>query len=481
MRPRATRGLCCAALAVLVTAGAALAGERDGLPPDTLLGSDYPPLAPDPEVVRGEEARLAWAERTLALAETTRDPDLRSDLDLSAASVLFHTPGQTRRCHDALVRALSSRPAGDPLGALGRLTLLRLALRADAPPGTAALGSPAWDYLRQPAPLDATPPEARRDQLARRIIRAEFPPLAVDYALKVGDLRMAGGWALSMALEPDPSWRGSDAERWERVAVITYRLGRRDAARGYNDKARALATDPETQARLAFWRLYLDHGMLSKEGVITQTHVVPGPTFMADLESVLRGLAGNDRVGEFLLAAGSSALQAGAYEVALAVYRRALREPDFVARAHRDPSLWGGLLPAVDAALRLRRFDDADELLASVERIAGEPVPLADAYRARTALARQKAAEGAPLPPVPPPPTPPQPPEPREPPERPRTRGTGELDVPTPPHLLRDDAPASEAADDDAAQAPGGWGGTTWLVFAVLALVALLLVARTRR
>lgn len=476
--------LCSVALAVLATAGAFLSapdawsGETEPLPEGVLPSNGYPPIGPDPEVVRSDADLEAWSQRVATAAATSPAAQRRAELYLGAAEAVRWLERGAERHHDFLRRALASLAERDPLAALARLRLFELALDEAAPPEARAMGATAWAFIEWKAPLDATPLAAQRWALAKREIHARYPPTIVRLALLDGDILKAARWALAMAKSANPRWAQRPAELWERAAILAYRVGRLDVARYAARLAAERATDPEAQARLAFWRLHLEHGLLSPEGILSPNQSAPKPGYLEDLEVLLRGLAGNPHVGPFLLSAASSALHGRAYETALAVYRRALGDPVFVQGAWRQPDFWAGLLPAVMAALALERFDEAEELLAMVERIAGELVGEADGLRAEIKLKRVQAAERASAAP----PAPPQPPEPEPaPPPPPAPREPGQLLLPD--AAARADPQAPPAAGEGEVESEGGAGGGLWpfVVAALGALTLLLLLQRRRR
>jgi LPXTG-motif cell wall-anchored protein len=192
---------------------------------------------------------------------------------------------------------------------------------------------------------------------------------------------------------------------------------------------------------------------------------------------VLRELHGNPHVGDHLLSAASSALLARADELALAIYRKALADPVLNRRMYREESLWAAFLPAVNSAIRVGRFDEAEAVLLEVERLAAEPVPLAAPLRVRIKLAREGARDAAERARAPTPPDP-EPEAPRPPPEL--------LPPAVSPSGLRPGGPepaptrvAPSGADGDGASDSVGW--PVFAAFgALLALAALLLLRRRR-
>lgn len=477
--------LCVLALAVLATAGAfwvapaARGDEPAPLPQGALRSNGYPPVVPEIEV-EGDAALEAWVARMTAAAATSTDALRRGELFLGAAASVRGLPRGVQRSHDLLRRALADLPTHDPLAALARLQLFELALEEHAPPEARATGATAWAFTEWQAPVDASELVAARWQLAQREIHARYPPTLVQHALRDGNLVLACKWAHVMAERPDPRWREGPAGLWERAAILAYRIQMPDVARRDVELAAAQATDPEVEARLAFWHLHLDHGLLTPDGLLSPTTQAPKSDYLADLEVVLRGLADNPRVGPFLLSAASSALRRGDNAQALTLYRRALGDPLLSEAAWRQPAYWAGLLPAVTAALALERFDEAEELLATIQRLAGEPVPEADGLRAAIKLKRVQAAERASLPPpatAPPDAPDDAPPERGAEPRRSPAPGPGELrlpEAPPAPDPLERAAPGSQPPEPDAGTAP--WG----LVLASLGGLVLVLAFRRR-
>ncbi|MFM8980286.1 MAG: hypothetical protein ACKOSS_07485 [Planctomycetia bacterium] len=401
------------------------------LPAHTLPRLDgYPPYAPDPLHVESPAARAAWAEAAEACAGRTAADVQRGALYASAAEAwrsLLRVPlpaaaraarassaapdvpvvpvapvaagavaagavaaEAVARAEACLRAALAALDDAHPLDALVRLSLLDLALGEHLAPDALALGARAWLFLERPAPRPGDP-QAALDAWARERIRTLAPPALLQHAALEGDLPTACMWAESMAAEPQPAW-GAPARLHEQAALLCYRAGRTPAAQRHAAEGQRLAGDDETQARLAFWQLHLAHGLLSPTGLLRPGSAVPGPGFAREVAALHAALAGNTQAGSYLLCSASCALQAGALAQALAIYRLALDDPHLVQAAWRHAGLWGGLLPAVRVAQALGQPDLADELLARIEALAGEPVPEAEALRAHGARARQRAA-----------------------------------------------------------------------------------------
>lgn len=362
------------------------------LPPHTLpVLEGYPPHAPDPVHVATAGERAAWAEAMEACAERSGDDLRRGAHYASAAEAWRQVPGGVPRADTCLRAALAALDDAHPLDALVRLSLLGLALEAHLAPDALPLGARAWAWLERPAPRAGTP-TAALDRLARERIRTLAPPALLHHAAAEGDLASAYAWAASMAAEPQPAW-GAPAHLHEQAARLAYRSGRAPEARAHALEARRLAGDDETRARAAFWELHRAHGLLSPTGLLRPGPRVPGARFAHDVLDLHEALQGNASAGTYLLCSASCALQAGTLEAALAIYMRALDDPHLVRAAWRHAGLWGGLLPAVRVAEQLGRLDEAEQLLARIEALAGEPVPEAGGLRARLARARAAREE----------------------------------------------------------------------------------------
>lgn len=398
--PLPQAGPAAGALVLMLVLGclAAPGGRADeSLPEHThAVLQGYPPYAPDPGWVLGAAQREAWATAMEACAARLAPGHARASIYASAAEAWRLVPHGVVRADACLRAALADLDDAHPLDALVRLSLLDLALGEHLAPDALALGAAAWAWLERPAPPQDDP-GAPLHAFAQAHIRAHAPPALLHHATLEGDLLTASMWAEAMAEAPLPAW-GPPALLHEQAARAAYRAGRITQAHEHAHAGRQAAHDDETQARLAFWDLHLAHGLLSPTGLLRPAGTVrPGSLFVDDLAQLCTSLRGNTQAGGFLLCSASCALASGALEEALAIYRLALEDEHLMHSAHRDESLWAGLLPAVSAAQALGRLDEAERLLARIEQVAGEPVPQARGLRERLARLRsgRDAASGA--------------------------------------------------------------------------------------
>jgi hypothetical protein len=463
------------ALAVLVTAGAALGSARvlcadePAVPADAVPHVGMPPFLPAEAARADPEALEAWAARMAEAGRRAGATRRGAELLYSAAAAM---PTATGRQIDAARRVFHEVhlqvPEDDPLGALGNLEVLRLSLALGHFEHAKVTGAWLERWERTNAPVDADAVTAQRFALLRARMATTFQ---VDVATLLEGLGNLGGAALRLerlAEKNPPGLLQRLPSLWERAAILRFRAGRTAEARA--DVARALAAEPtpEERAQLLFWLLHLKHGLLSAEGVLRPTGVWPGAAYLEDLHATLRELAGNPHLGEHLLSAASSALVARADEDAFALYGLALDDPTLRARARTDLGVVGGLLPAVQVALRLERFEQGERWLDDIESLAGVPVAEAEALRVRLKLAREAAAAREAARERPPPAGPGS--------GEPGPRRAPELRAPAPAEESRREG--ARTADDGADRATPAW----WWLGGVLGLALLVgLIWKARR
>lgn len=423
MRPPLMRVL---ALAAALAAGVgALASRRAAaderpLPSGTIPAVGLPPFVPD-EDVRGSYARLVdWVERVAEAGAREAGTRRGTELLYSAAAVAEAdpTPGTAllRRASALYVEVTAVAPEDEPLRALSTLHLMRIGIAIGN--FESARAAAAWCEQRARPPVDADEVTRARWAAFRGEMATRFP---VDAAAILAGLGRPDGAALrllDLVEACPPGLSLTRVQLLERVARYRVQAGQATEADRAAERAQELATTDAERARLAFWRLHLRHGLLTRQGDVTPTGARPGPGFAADVERVLVGLAGNPFVLEPLLSSASSALMAGDDAQAFTLYLRALTDPALAERALTTPGIVDGLLAAVPAGIRLGQLDESEALLLALGRL-GRPPALHAELLSRIRLAREEASR-TPTPDAPDAPAPgPVPPEAHAPPPPP--------------------------------------------------------------
>jgi hypothetical protein len=369
------------------------------------------------------------------------------------------------------VAAHNALPWQDPLAALALLVTVELWLDAGAFEASRGALARLRDWRALPGPVDPDALTLERWHLAQRLARERYPELVARYWESQGK-PIAAAAALREAAD-DPERASGASVAWERIARFELLGKRRAESRAAGERALLAAADAETKARLSFWLLHLDHGLLRPDGMLGPARSAeeavglktPGKAYLAALGELVERLAGSPALGGHLLSAASTAFAARASETALAIYRLALADPFLRRAAWQDGSVQGGLLLAVESALLLGRLDDAEALLDEIASLASGPLVQGDALRVRIRLARERERERAARPPEPA-----APPAPRRP-----ERATGTLAVP------------DAATPDDASRDPGAERETpppsasSPLLWAALLAAALLSLLWLRR
>lgn len=391
------RGALC--LAVLLLSAPLLYAEDTPLPEGTGAQVGLPPYVPCTDERVGKALRTpaefaAWCAECAALGRRHAGTRRGGDLLFSAADAARRRLRDPKQASSLYAEAASAYAGGDiTLGVLYTHWLTLEVDRGNVPEATRILTLLAEiEDWREPRDLSDT--ELARWTTWQAERRLRLPPLRARHLAARGELREAAA-ILERLVEDE-----ADAlEAWrrlrylERAARDYYRAGRRTDAVRAIDAAIELADDERKQASLRFWRLYAKHGLLNEDALPLIGAAWPGEEFESDLRAYLRSIQGLDGVGTRYLSLASRAFAAERYDVALEIYLLGLRDPGLIAEARRNSSIWRGLLMGYSAAMKLEKFDEAEQILEIVERIADEPMEDKDAFLLALQKERRWVAE----------------------------------------------------------------------------------------
>jgi len=322
---------------------------------------------------------------------------LGADMLFSAAQLRHDLLDERQPAFELYREAVSAYPAGDPSAAVALFEHARReSLRGNTAAAERLLEAFApWREARWPADLDEVD-QHRWAALARRVHR-DLPRLEAQLQTANGRFAAAANSLQAVLGDADAHLLGAQrVQLWQQSARLRYRAHDRKGALRAIDEAARVSGDAHTRAELSFWRLFAKHGLLAPDGAPGLTSSWPGQAFEDDLRDFLRTLQDVEGLGTSYLALASTAFTAGRKELALEIYLLALRDPALIERARGDESVWRGLLMAFPAALDLERFDEAENLLGVVERIADQPIGEMNSLRiavrdARAAKQRREA------------------------------------------------------------------------------------------
>ncbi len=366
------------------------------LPEGTILSVGLPPF--HPEDTTTTEAVQAWCGRAEAQGQKERGTRRGGDLIFAAADVGLAYRVTAGRGGDRYALALAAYPAGDVSRAV---VLVRWAqhesVRGNAPKRSSLLERlRPWIDVREPR--DADEAELARWQQWAALRRLALPVLVAEEHEANGRLREAADVRSTLAREEARSLphRGA-TDLYRRAARLYYRAGlRTESVRAGEDAIKSIAaTSPDAErdrARLRFWLLYAQNGILTEDAAPRVDGRWP-ERFDEDLRAFLRRIEGVEGLATTYLSLASRAYAANRFEKALEIYVLALRDPTIVEQARGNSAIWGGLLMAYAAAMELERFDEAERVLEVVERLAEAPFPAKDAYLVALAKARKDVAE----------------------------------------------------------------------------------------
>ncbi len=386
----------------LALAGDAQAEDEEGgkvfVPP-----SEFTPVAGAlPKYVPGEPPESAegwrdWSDRAAAEGRLHAGTRRGGDLLFSAAEPLrFRAPHRAR--YIALCReAIAAFPRGDVTIGYVLMQLARVQINEGMTSATEETLEQLrpWMDAREPTDLDVS--EAERWRLFRDHVRRHFLPVTAKLHAANGRLQASAETLERFAEESRYRGLVAEADAWMDAARAYYKADDREAAVRSADRSLELTTVDLMTARRGKWRLFAKHGLVAPDGSATLFGTWPGEEFEADMRGFLRSLHDNYHSGELLLSFGSSAHMCGRNELALEMYLLALDHRDLVAKAAGDPTIVGGLLVGMSVAVELERFDEAERILSTIERISDRPIKDIDKYRAAIRTARADAEAEAEL------------------------------------------------------------------------------------
>lgn len=373
----------------------ALTAHADDRPLPEKTSSHVGGLPPyGPPTWKDETRMLAWCDACLELASKDGSARHAADLRFSAADVYQVHVRDRKRASQLYAKAAATYDAGDITRGVVLVRWLRLELdRGNQPEATRVLEA-LQDYVDRRTPRDVEYAEAVRWEVWETERRRDLPRHVAAHHEANGRFKAAAEILERLAREEaDLSDRRGRARLLESAARAYHRAGMQDGAVRTISAAIELVDTEQGKAELRFWRLYAEHGLLSPEGYPLVTDRWPGEAFEDDLRTFLREIQGVEGVGTKYLSLGSRAHAAKRYEIALEIYLLALRDPSLVAEARKDASIWRGLLMGYSAAMELERFDEAEQILEIVERVADEPIADKDDYVLAIAKSRQWAAD----------------------------------------------------------------------------------------
>lgn len=448
------------------------ADEGSSLPEGATPHEGLPPLLPyEP---RDKAAVRALCERLVGLGRAHAGSRLGGDYLFSAAYAQYHFLDAPKTARALYAEALDAYPGGDPTRGAVLLEQATYELpRGNHPRAKALLEQlTTWSRARSPANLSEF--DDQRWSWMRQALARHLPALQAEMAESEGHFADAAKVIETLLTAGEVYLSPAElALGWERVARWRQRAGNAEGAQQAIEEALENTVDERLRADLAFWALYARHGLLAPDGGPAVSHAWPGESFERDLHVFLRTVQGVEGTGTTYLALASSAFRAGRKEIALEIYLLALRAPDLVEAARGDASLWRGLLMGFVAALDLERFEQAEQILAIVERIADEPIKEMDEYRIAIREARAAKREREAQAKKRPPPSPSTGPTPATPTRRP----LGGIETASRSKGPDEDALYEEALADEDDSSPD-W---LWLASATLLAIALVLLLARRR
>ena len=319
---------------------------------------------------------------------------LGGDYLFSAAYAEHHFLDAPKEAAPLYAEALAAYPSEDPTRSAVLLEQAQYELSRGNHPRAKALLKPLVSWAAAIAPKDMSKADAGRWRLLREALAEQLPRLQADLAEREGRFADAAV-SLEALLNSGEIYLSPPARAmaWERIARWHQREGNKDGVERAIEEALENTAEGSARANLTFWRLHARHGLIARDGGPALTRTWPGPAFERDLRMFLRSIQGVEGTGTSYLALASSAFRADRKEIALEIYLLALRAPDLVEAARGDANIWRGLLMGFAAALELDRFEQAEQILSIVERIADEPIQEVDAYRIAIREARAAKLE----------------------------------------------------------------------------------------
>ncbi len=386
------RGLALALCFLLVAASAARGEERPDMrldppfPDNTVSSSELPwyePLRSSDNV-----GLRVWCDEMTAFGRRREGTRLGGDALLAAAHVLYHRVKDKKEAFRVYGVVAEAYPTNDPTRAVAIFTVAqRESWRGRYQAVEQALKE-LDDWADRSWPKRTSHEDARRWSLLAEIIDEKVPVLRADWHEAGGRYREAAALLEKLAGTTQDALvirRGY----WERAARLYARGRDRASAMRAADQAIELAKNDEDRTYWTVWRVYAEHGKLMKNGAIGPTRGKGPDAFYDDLLRAARDRAGEGMFDTYL-SMGSSAFVADKLEIALEIYLLALRDPEFIERALKDGAVRGGALTGVGIAADLGRFEDAEWIFATIERMAESPIEDFEMFRRNIEKARTK-------------------------------------------------------------------------------------------
>lgn len=364
-----------------------MAGDAVDLPANAdatwRLRLEAGPGSKDPDAIR------AWARSVAAEGRRRPGTELGGDLLSGAASTMESSRLDAREARAYALEAVAVYPPGHPGVGFARFEQAVLESRlGDAAAALAALDE-AGRLSSLPDRRDAPPDEVERRAVLRRQMSSLGAAWRTDLLTTLERHEEVAVFEEDAA-EARRGGPGADLA-WQRAAAAAWRA--KDRERALADIARAIDVVGEDGRRvdLVQWRLLATHGLLDARGDVALTSTWPGPAFLEEARTALRGLQG--RRGAYKLAVQVAALawSSGRPAEALEMYEAAFRDPDFEGEARKSAFARQRLVTAAWIALRAGNPAKARAWLQRAAMLAGAPIPGTEGLSLQIdeALARQ--------------------------------------------------------------------------------------------
>ena len=375
--------------------------EEPRLPAGIVHNQGLPPLLPYSLKDRDGLTRAFDALQ----AEGRARPGTRrgGDAWFSAAWLANTMLGRPKDALALYATAEAAYPTNDPMRGIVLVRHAAAELGRGHTPAARKLLERAIPWMDAVPPPDLEGDDEHRWQLLARLHHEEFRPLVARLHAKEGDLRTAAETQARLLADERASLSSDRRGRMqEQLARWWLGAGERERALDAIDVAIEHAGDDPREAERRYWRLHARHGLVDAEGAPTMPTTWPGEAFERDVHAFLHAMQGLRGASTAYLSLGSAAYVSDRKAIALAIYQAALRDPELLARARGDATIWRGLLVGYAAALDLGELDEAERILDAVARIAGAAVTDLDAMRVAIAEARAEPETRRKEPAVPP-------------------------------------------------------------------------------
>ncbi|MDJ0973396.1 MAG: hypothetical protein QNJ98_02970 [Planctomycetota bacterium] len=330
--------------------------------------------APDRETAR--ELARTWAAAAEAVALERPGTQLAVDLLFGAAAV--HRRGAPAADIEAYRRlaqtAVDACQPDDPVEGAALVGLAREELAAgNVPVAGRWLERAASSWAAVVASYDGTVDvPARIAALSKTWTETYLPTRARWLEAEGRDADAAATWSTLAERSP----RGQ-ARHWRRAAEAHVRAKQMDDAGRAIERAIEAAPSDGVRGEHHVWRFYAKHGLLDARGrpreLVNQGPWPKTKALALDLAVLLSALSNLEGTATLYLELGSRAHLANDDATALEIYLAAMDNPYVVQEAHGQSAIWEGLLVAFPAAIKLKRFEDAERILETVARIGSIP------------------------------------------------------------------------------------------------------------